>query len=158
MVDKKGVSYQAPGQSLSLEGVFLTHLLSYLDRLQDCWMGGEENRGEGLNTTRFEYQLLFLIRLLPDRKRQDEILESWLVRKGDEKYREMGLDEEKIVAFAGMEAVSELMAFISRTFDLVHTDITGPATNKQFLKAEVEIGDMPVELVASLPVQEAAPP
>ena len=131
------------GQAMSLEGVLLAHILSYLDRLQDCWMGEQ-----GFNTERFEYQILFLIRLIPDTKRQDEILNRWLVDKGI-KYREKGMDGTKLDAFAGMEAVSEIMAYITKVFDLVHTDITGPATNKQFMKPDVEIPDFPVEIMAA---------
>jgi len=158
MADKKSYTPQAPQAVMSLEGIFITHLFSYIDRLQEAWMGEDSSGFDGFNIHKFEHQVLFLIRLLPDKKKQEDIMNAWMggIRDDEKKWKNMETNQR--VAFAGMEAVTEIILFICSAFDLIHTDVTGPATNKQYLKEAVAVSDMPVELVAKFSPPTAALP
>ena len=148
MTDKKPFNQAGSQAVMSLEGVFLYHYMQAIDRLQECWMGDGR-----FDSQRFEHQILFLIRLLPDRTRQEAIMKGWLV-DAKEKYKTWGISQNQVTAFAGMEVVTEIIAFLCEAFELTHSDITGPATNKQYLKEAVAIQDMPKELVEKIQTPE----
>jgi hypothetical protein len=119
---------------LSLEGILVKSFFIGLDRLQSTWMG------ESFDQKKFNLQLLYLIRTVPDRKTQKKILENW-----DRAQRETkaipGLDERETVAYVGMEVVTEIIMFVCSAFELINTDITGPATTKQMQRASIEVPD-----------------
>ena len=119
---------------LSMEDTFVKHFMFALDRLQTTWMGPEG----GLNQEKFNLQLLYLIRLLPDIRKQEEILRKW----GQlQETRVEGLSQSELKVYAGMEVVSEVIRFICDSFELINTDIIGPATSKQYNDSIIEIPD-----------------
>ena len=127
--------YERKEGVLSMESTFVQHFMYALDRLQETW-----NSPEGFSKEKFNMQLLYLVRLLPDKPKQKEILSQWSSAKSDIDKIFPSLSESDRQAYAGMEIVTELIIFICDAFDLVHTDIPGPATAKQF---EAEATEMP---------------
>lgn len=130
----------------SLEDSFTNVYWRALGNLQSCWMGDS-----GFDSRKFNQQLLFLIRLLPDKDKQDAILKVWAdAVKETAAVAELdgiGLDKSEITSYAGMEVVTETVLFIVQAFELIHNDITAPATSKEYQRAVLEVPDMPEERV-----------
>ena len=133
MVDTK---YENIDGSISLEGRFVNHYFDALDKLQGCW-----NTDSGFNKERFNQQLLYLIRLLPDKRKQREILELWGEASAATKQIPNLTDAER-QSYAGMEVVTEVVLFVCDSFELINNDITGPGTSKQYRDAAIQVGDM----------------
>jgi hypothetical protein len=125
----------------SLEDSFTNVYWRALGNLQSCWMGDS-----GFDPRKFNQQLLFLIRLLPDKAKQDTILKIWAdAAKETAAMAELdgiGLDKSEVTAYAGMEVVTETVIFIVQAFELIHSDIIAPATSKEYQRAVLEIPDM----------------
>jgi hypothetical protein len=126
---------------ITLETRFVEHFMFALDRLQSCWI----NETHTFLQKPFHLQLLYLIRILPDKKKQTDILVQWnaTIEEAKELMPSLGIEEHQ--AYAGMEIVTELMLFVCNNFDLLNVDITGPATAKQWQKAVLEVPDMTAE-------------
>lgn len=118
-----------------MEDTFVRHFMYALDRLQSTWSGDT-----GLDEKKFNMQLLYLIRILPDRKKQTEIFQQWAKAQDDMAGMDFSKAERK--AFAGMEVVTELILFVCDAFELINTDITGPATSKQYQDAVLQLPEM----------------
>lgn len=131
--------YDSNEGSISLEGRFVEHYFRALDALQGCW-----NNDSGFKTERFNQQLLYLIRLLPDKSKQKEILQKWGEAQEDIKIIMPHLSNSERQSYAGMEVVTELVLFVCDAFELINSDITGPATSKQYREAALQIPDMTV--------------
>ena len=131
--------YDQTDGSISLEGRFVEHYFRALDSLQGCW-----NNDSGFNKNRFNQQLLYLIRLLPDKKRQREILQQWGEAQDATKLIPNLTDGER-QSYAGMEVVTELVLFVCDAFELINSDITGPATSKQYRDAALQVPDMTLD-------------
>ena len=126
---------------VSLEGTLVKHFFLGLDAFQSTWMGDT-----GFNKQKFNMQLLYLIRILPDLSVQAKILGNWAKAKEEVEVmrQEMpGLEAEEAIAYVGMEVVTEIVMFICNAFELINEDITGPATPTQYQKAATAIPDMP---------------
>lgn len=122
---------------LSLEQSYLKVYWRALDNLQTCWMGEG-----GFQRDKFNQQLLFLIRLLPDRKTQEKIMQIWSKGTIDIKDIEgIKLSQDEVSMYAGMEIVTETVLFIGKAFELINEDITGPSTSKEYQRAAIEIPD-----------------
>ena len=122
---------------ITLETRFVEHFMFALDRLQSCWI----NESNTFLKKPFHLQLLYLIRILPDKEKQNHILTAWNLSITEAKTLMPSLSEDEHQAYAGMEIVTELMLFVCNNFDLLNVDITGPATSKQLQKAVIEIPD-----------------
>ena len=95
----------------------------------------------GFDRQRFNLQISFLIRHLPDPSTQKKAMERW-----DEltlEYKSKNFDAQETAAFAGMAVVSDLLQFVYAAFELINWDIIGPATTKQFQESVIEIPDLP---------------
>lgn len=129
---------QSSSQAISMESVFVMMFKGALDKFQETWMG--EN---GFNESKYNMQLMYLIHLNPDEEAQKRIWKAY-----NEKHEEtsaMNLTQDQKTAAAGMVAVTEVVRFVCNTFDLIHSDIIGPARNKD----AVAIDDMPPELLTA---------
>lgn len=128
--------FTAGDEAITMEGRFVEHYFDALKSLQACW-----NNDSGFNKERFNLQLLYLVRLVPDRKTQKDIVQLW--GESSAATKEIpGLTDGERQAFAGMEVVTELMLFICDAFELINVDITGPATSKQYRDVAIQIPDM----------------
>ena len=105
--------------------------------LPQTWMGEG-----GFDRQKFNLQIGFLIRHLPNKNDQNKILDAW--GKKIDILELGGFEPGEITAFSGMEVVTELMQFIYSAFELINIDVDGPATSKQFRDAMIEIPDMDV--------------
>jgi hypothetical protein len=133
--------YDRQEGTISMEDTFVKHFMYALDRLQTCWINDS-----GFNKEKFNLQLLYLVRLLPDKPQQNKILESWGKSQDEMKALIPGLSDGERQAYAGMEVVTELILFVCDAFELINTDITGPATSKQYKAAIIELPEMDAEL------------
>lgn len=135
------VKSSTDGAETSLEDSFTNVYWRALGNLQSCWMGDS-----GFDPRKFNQQLLFLIRLLPDKKKQEEILKTWAEAATETREAAeldgIGLEKSEITSYAGMEVVTETVIFIVQAFELIHTDIIAPATSKEYQRAVLEVPDM----------------
>jgi len=111
----------------SLEETIVRHFFYSLDDLKSTWI----NQDGEFNRDAFNLQILYLIRTLPNREKQKEILDKWFAAQKEN--IEMGsLSKNEVIAYSGMEVVTEIVMFICDAFKLITTDITGPATGEQY--------------------------
>ena len=129
--------YDRQEGTISMEDTFVKHFMYALDRLQTCWINDT-----GFNKDKFNLQLLYLVRLLPDKPQQNKILESWGKSQEEMMTLMPNLSTGERQAYAGMEVVTELILFVCDAFELINTDITGPATSKQYKDAIIQLPDM----------------
>jgi hypothetical protein len=124
--------------TVSLEETMVRHFFYGLDRLQTCWVNDT-----GFNKEKFNLQLLYLIRLLPNKTKQAEIMTAW--NSSLEEFEKLmpALSPSERQSYAGMEVVTEIVMFVCQAFDLINEDILGPATSKQYQDAVIELPDMP---------------
>jgi hypothetical protein len=133
---KDSSSNSSSGSIMSLEGIFVAHYLQSLDRLQSTWMDSSKDT---IDRNKFNLQLEYLIRLIPDTKKQDKIREGYSVEL--EKFK--AIEGEKLPDVkAAMSCVTDIITFICQAFDLTHEDIVGPATSRQYRDKIIEIPDM----------------
>lgn len=132
---------RADGQ-ISMEDTYVKHYMYALDRLQSCWVNDS-----GFNKDKFNLQLLYLIRLLPDKIVQKKILKGWNESINQSKDDMPNLTEAEIQSFAGMEVVTELILFVCDAFELINTDIVGPATTKQYQREVIQLQEMPEDII-----------
>ena len=135
----------APGQvpMMSLETSFVSFYLRALETLQSIWIQGGEDRDSKL-----EFQLRYLISLIPDVDKRQEIHNIVNTRIDELGGGELMMRD--LPTF--FKVVSAVIEFITGSFELLHSDIMGPATTKQYRDAILELPDMPVrESVATLP-------
>lgn len=143
-----------PGQSnavLTPEAVFIGLYVDALRSLQRTWLDTEK-----MNPDSFTIQIVFLTRMIPDKSIRDTILEEMdAVRQ---KYQ--GTSQEHYAEYhAGLTVVSHMIEFLCNSFDLVHTDISGPATSKQYRDAVLEIPDfVPPAKEQPVLIEELHPP
>lgn len=127
----------ASGAILSMDTVFVLHYMGALENLQKTWIECEHVVDAG----KFFLQVEYLVRLIPDREIQKKIENERSELFGQ--FKKDGLDHPDIRA--GMIVITHLVEFICNSFDLLHLDITGAATIKQYRDAVLEIPDMPEE-------------
>ena len=95
--------------------------------------------------------------MLPNRETQKMILSKWA--KAAQETRAVaeldgiGLDADEITAYSGMEVVTETILFIVQAFELIHDDITAPATSKEYQRAVIEVPDMDENVIPPLTVE-----
>jgi hypothetical protein len=98
-------------------------------------VGGDGNGNKprtGRKSNRFR---AFLVNLIPDEDTRKNILQE-MERIRKEQYGEY------VEQHAGLHVVSHMITFLCNSFDLLHFDIAGPATSKQYRDAVLEIPDM----------------
>ena len=137
--DSSSGRYDTADGKMSMESVFVEHFMRALDDLRKSWMSEDE-----FNSAKFTMSRLYLIRVLPNKKRQIAIIKQWSEGKSElDNMPGLHLSEKEKQAYAGMEIVTEIVLFICEAFELVNFDITGPATTKEYQNAVLEIPDMP---------------
>ena len=131
---------------MSMDTVFVIHYMDALKELQNTWLNKDAT-----NKDAFHLQLEYIIRLIPDKEVQKTIHE--------EKDRLQTEYEKKNDSYAeiraGLVVVTEIINFICSAFDLMHMDIVGPATSKQYRDKDIEIPDMAIETVSPMEPKKA---
>jgi len=128
----------------TLETQFTDLYFDALRSLQKIWLGDQE-----FNPKKFNMQILFLTRLMPDKKKQIAVLKKWDTAIEDLKSVK-NLEQDEIKFFSGMEVVTDVVMYIGQAFDIINEDIVAPATSKQYRRIELEIpeqGEMNEEVV-----------
>jgi hypothetical protein len=129
--------YDSNDSTITLEGRFVQLYFNAIEKLPECWLNDS-----GFNKNKFVQQILFLISLLPYEDKQDEILEAWHKRMQDTKELMPNLSEDEYTFAASLVPVTKIMSFICSEFELITTDITGPATSKQYRDSAITVPDM----------------
>jgi hypothetical protein len=112
---------------LSAEGIFIDHYFRAMEKLQSSWMGAD------IDAKKFGMQIEYLIRLLPDYQTQTAIREKF-----DNEIKNYEPDDDQKQYKAGLSIITELVRFVCTSFDLLHIDIVGPSTSKEFLPVDPE--------------------
>ena len=135
MENQNNAPASSSGATMTIEEIFTTKYFEHIDRLSSVWM---DNDNDEINENKFYMQMEMLVRLIPDRKKQDAI------RKEFESEMKKFTDDDKHRKYkAAMSCVTEVIMFLCGNFDLMHEDIVGPATSRQYKDAAVEIPDIP---------------
>jgi len=118
---------------LTPEGIFISLYVDALRSLQRTWLDTET-----MNPDAFAIQIAFLTNMIPDTGIRETIWQEMKTVRQDYK----GTDQERHAEYhAGLTVVSHMVSFLCNSFDLIHTDIAGPATSRQFRDAVLEIPD-----------------
>ena len=126
---------------MSMDTVFVIHYMDALKELQNTWLNKE-----AMNKDAFHLQLEYIIRLIPDREVQKKIHDE--KDKLQDEYERA--HDNYAETRAGLVVVTEIINFICSAFDLMHMDIVGPATSKQYRDKDIEIPDMTRETVSPI--------
>lgn len=126
---------------ISAEGIFIDHYMKALSALQTTWLNYDGQ--EPLDVNKFNLQMQYLIRLLPDKATQDKIREEY--EKQIAYFKDKNSQDKTADAKAGLIVVTELIRFITTSFDLLHYDVVGPVCDAQFIPASdvLEIPSIP---------------
>jgi hypothetical protein len=135
MENQNNTPAPSSGATMTIEEIFTTKYFEHIDRLSSVWM---DNDGQGINENKFYMQMEMLVRLIPDRKKQDAIRKEY-----DTELAKFPDDDKHRKYKAAMSCVTEVIMFLCGNFDLIHEDIVGPATGRQYKDAAVEIPDIP---------------
>ncbi len=130
-------NYSSSESTISLEGRLVQLFFNAIEKLPECWMGEK-----GFDNVRFNQQILFLISLLPYEDTQDDILVAWNRRLQETKELMPGLSDKEYQFSASLVPVTKTMKFICSEFELISTDITGPASSKQYRDSAITVSDM----------------
>ena len=122
---------------MSLEQSFIALYIQSLLTLQRCWM----DSGGKVDGVGFGLQTEFILNLIPDEKiqtqiRREQVRLTALYKKEGDAYASIR---------AGMVAVGAAVRFLVTTFELTHLDVTGPATDNEYVflpsSKTVEVSD-----------------
>jgi hypothetical protein len=124
---------------VSAEGIFIDHYMKALTSLQTTWLNYDGQNELDLN--KFNLQMQYLIRLLPDTTTQERIRNEY--EKQIDFFKDKNSQDKTAEVKAGMVVVTELIRFITTSFDLLHYDVVGPVCDGQFISSDVlEIPDV----------------
>jgi hypothetical protein len=147
MVDAS--KYDGSEATISIEGRFVQLYFNAIEKLPECWMNDH-----GLNKAKYNQQIQFLISLLPFEEEQDKIFKAWHDRKTELKALMPDMREDELIFSANLVPVTKIMNFICSNFELINTDIVGPATARQYRDSAIQMPDdmkNPYEKIVELP-------
>jgi hypothetical protein len=124
---------------MTAEGIFVLHYMDALTSLQKTWLLPP---GSSIDEGKFNLQLEYLIRLIPDLKVQEKVKKEFLSARKDCEKDPDGFENQR----AGLCVVTHLIQFVCTSFNLLHTDVIGPGTQSEYVGGTIEIPDMPKEL------------
>ena len=130
-------SYQSVEQSI------IDRYLSDIDDLKQLWLGSEQ-----VDSRKLGIHISFIISKIPFEDTRKEI------KKKCDDLEKLYIADPKTKAdakiLASFAAVTGVMEFIFQKFELVHEDIIGPGTSKEFQKEIIEIPDIPKERIEQI--------
>ncbi len=129
--------------SISLKETFMKHFFYAMDDLRETW------KGKPLSKEEFNMDILYLISLIPNDKRQRDVLAKWS-KAQDENYQiqeNLHLTREEVIAYSGFAAVTEIVKFLCDSFELATEDIIGPATSAEYMPVNpIDLPDMKTQV------------
>jgi hypothetical protein len=136
---EKNNSISTNNTVLTPEAVFVSLYVNALSNLQNCWMDSK------FNDKAFTMQIQFLTNLIPDSDTRSRVRKEISDTKDRILNGEWGETSIRDASnLAGLHAVSSLVEFVCAQYGLIHTDITGPASSKQYQSGIIELPDLPV--------------
>ena len=126
-VSKK--NYGAAGTGVSLQGMILEHFLESMADVRES-LSGKDEKDTSKRMDNFRLHILYLRKLCPDRKVQEEIKKA--IDKAKQDYeRDKTFNGKDLVEYASqMETITEIMIYLNQGMDLIHHDITGALTKR----------------------------
>ena len=118
---------------VSAEGIFIDHYMKALTALQTTWLNYDGQNELDLN--KFNLQMQYLIRLLPDHNTQEKVRKEY--KKQIDHFKDENPQDKTAEVKAGLVIVTELIRFITTSFDLLHYDCVGPVCDGQFVSSDV---------------------
>jgi hypothetical protein len=128
--------YDGSEATVSIEGRFVQLYFDAIAKLPECWMGDQ-----GLQRAKYNQQIQYLISLLPFEDEQDKIFAAWHKRKNEIKANMPDMREDELAFSANLVPVTKIMGFICANFELINTEIIGPATSKQYRDQAIQMPD-----------------
>ena len=122
-------NYGAAGTGVSLQSMILEHFLESMTDVRES-LEGKETKDPSKRMENFRLHILYLRKLVPDRKVQDEIKKA--IDKAQETYeREKTFSHKDLTEYAAqLETITEVMVYLNQGMDLIHHDITGALTKR----------------------------
>jgi hypothetical protein len=139
---KSAIQSPTSGAAMTMDAIVGQHYFDALKSLQDTWLNSEKD----VDAVHFGMQIEYLICLIPDEKEQERIQKERV--RLQEEYKSKKFDHP--MERAGLRVVTHLVRFVYASFDLMHFDIVGPATSRQYRDAVAEVPDMPEILIPAL--------
>ena len=123
-------SYGTGGSGVSTQSQILQHFLESMDDIRYCIGGGGENIKVDRRMENFQLLTLYLRKLIPDRKVQDEIRKMIAERK-EEYIRDKTFSSEELATYAAhLETITEVMIYLNQGMNLIHNNATATLTRR----------------------------
>jgi hypothetical protein len=136
----ENINSTSGNQVVTPEAIFVGMYTNALQNLQSTWMGTKFNKEA------FALQINYLINMIPDEQKRVTICKKIQEAEKDIKAGKWGNQaKNNIEENACLYVVSSLVDFVCSSFNLLHIDINGPATSKQYREAMLEIPDIEEE-------------
>ena len=123
-------SYGTGGSGVSTQSQILQHFLESMDDIRFCIGGGGDNVKEEKRMENFTLLTLYLRKLIPDRKVQEEIRKMIRERKAEYIREETFTSEELATYAAHLETITEVMIYLNQGMNLIHNNATASLTRR----------------------------
>jgi hypothetical protein len=138
-VQKK--SYGTGGSGVSTQSQILQHFLESMDDIRYCIGGGGENIKVDRRMENFQLLTLYLRKLIPDRKVQEEIRKMIAERK-TEYIRDGTFNSEELATYAAhLETITEVMIYLNQGMNLIHNNATAAMTRRAAAQSKIPDGE-----------------
>jgi len=132
-------SYGTGGSGVSTQSQILQHFLESMDDIRYCIGGSGENVKEERRMENFQLLTLYLRKLIPDRKVQEEIRKMILERK-TEYLRDKTFSTEELATYAAhLETITEVMIYLNQGMNLIHNNATAALTRRAASHSKIPI-------------------
>ena len=123
-------SYSAGGTGVSTQSQILQHFLESMDDIRYCIGGGGENVKDARRMENFQLLTLYLRKLIPDRKVQNEI-RMMIAERKKEYIRDRTFSSEELATYAAhLETITEVMIYLNQGMNLIHNNATAALTRR----------------------------
>lgn len=112
-----------PVVGMSLESLFLLHHLDALQRLENIIIMPE--LGEDARASMLAMQSAYLLHLLPDRDKQNEILKATQEYENELRDIEKTMNDSMLKIHSTFYIVTSIIQYLNSALDLTHEDIIG---------------------------------
>jgi hypothetical protein len=134
-------SYGTGGSGVSTQSQILQHFLESMDDIRFCIGGGGENAKESHRMENFQLLTLYLRKLIPDRKVQDEIRKMIGERRA-EYIRDKTFSSEDLATYAAhLETITEVMIYLNQGMNLIHNNATASLTRRAAAHSKIPVGE-----------------
>jgi hypothetical protein len=129
-----------PVVGLSLESIFLLHHVDALQRLENIITMSELS--EEARSSMLAMQSAYLLHLLPDREKQNEILQATQAYEKQLKAIDKNLSDSLLLVHCTFYIVTSIIQYLNSALDLIHEDIIGAVGDHVITKAKEKMKEL----------------